>query len=166
MVSELEEKLGKLENNIKVLESSENQSPGLVSDINSQIAVFDSLLEFYKLPVAITARYNKARMLYSKLFKNERVYYSTDRSIRINKIAQDAEHLVDMQDFINEHITNQSNGIDKLASNLLHSEIYIDTTLGELETHRSSLSKKMWIWRYLAVGIMTCGIFVIYKTFI
>lgn len=157
MIDELSCKMMRLEDSINMLRATRDQNPALVSDINSQFAVADSLIEFFRIPGDALARYNAMKLEYAQLFDNRRMYYSTERSIRINKITQDTEHIIDTQEFIRQYIDSQAGACDALAANMVQSENTIENALSELETHKTHVHSKMQCWRYLAAGVGLVG---------
>lgn len=166
MVDELSCKMMRLEDSINTLRAMGDQNPGLITDINSQFAVADSLIEFLRVPGDALARYNTMKLEYAQLFDDRRMYYSTERSIRINKIAQDAEHIIDTQEFIRQYIDSQAEACDSLSANMAQSECATGDAVGELETHRTRVQRRMRLWRYLAIGAGLVGAVVVYRVFI
>lgn len=166
MLSELDTTLLRLEDNIHALTTSEQPNQSLIHDINSQIYLFDSLVESYKLPNDLTARYNIARLTYAQFFDSQQIYHTIDRSIRINRIVEDIDHMVDAQNLIRACIDNQAKSADILASNMDRAEALTGSTLSELATHRTRLMGRMKLWRYAAVFIGLVIAFSVYRLFV
>ena len=162
MHQELDVKLSRLEDNIRMLTVASEPDQKLVSDINAQMAVFESLVEFYKLPAELIARYNIARLTYAQVFDSLRIYCSTDRAVRIAKIARDVEHVVDAQEFMRACLESQGADLDALNANMAAGEATTDLALNEMNTHRTRVISKMKVWRYATIlvgGLIMFGVY-------
>lgn len=163
MVDSLSYKVERLEENIKMLKLASAQDPELIAEINSQLSIADSLIEFYEIPQELIARYNALKLEYADLFGNKRLYYSADRSIRLNKIVQDSANIADIQEFMQQYVSQQANAIDHIATSMAQSELYIDTALEEIGAHRARVNRGMKWWRCLAVIFAVVGGLSVYR---
>lgn len=154
--------IGQLEKNISLFELSKLKNINLISKINSQISYINTLMEAYSLPSEFIDKYNNLRLKYTKKFSDQRAHYSVDRNIRINKIYQDVENIVDTQELIKEYVNSQNDSIDIISANMAATDIYTVGSVREIDIHRKRVAWKMRFWRWIAMIIFAFGIIFTY----
>lgn len=104
MIHELIEKIGNVEMMVNEFKEDTKQNANKIRDINSCLTVIDSMIEFYGIPNEISNRYNKIKQDYALSFNDGRVYYSVDRSTRIDNIVKEIDQFADITNYISETI--------------------------------------------------------------
>lgn len=160
MMEDLAQKISRLEESVAELQGSRDS--GLAAQISSQLAVVDSLIELRRHPEELAGRYNRLRLEYAALFGDRRMYHSVDRSIRISKVLQDAEHIADAQEFVCEYISSQNAAVDAVAANMAESEAHAGGAVAELGIHKGRVRRRMRVWRCLGAGLSIACLFLFY----
>ncbi|KAI5171844.1 hypothetical protein PAEPH01_1705 [Pancytospora epiphaga] len=165
MADTLPYRLDLLEQNIYILKQAVTPDITLIADINSQLAVADSLFDFYDCSGEVIARYNTLKLQYAELFTNKRLYYSADRAARIDRIVKDSEYIADIQELIREYLVKQSESVDRISINLAHSHLHTDAAVSEIAAYRTHVKNKTWWWRLAATTLAIGGGIWLYRLF-